>query len=74
MSLTLCRESLWLKDIRCLAGLYGSNNWEAAICDQILETIAAIVQSAVQLKFSAKTEEDKVSICTFDVIFIYFCI
>ncbi|XP_067932282.1 hematopoietic prostaglandin D synthase-like [Watersipora subatra] len=40
-------------------GLYGSNNWEAAICDQILETIAAIVQSAVQLKFSAKTEEDK---------------
>ncbi|XP_067932285.1 hematopoietic prostaglandin D synthase-like [Watersipora subatra] len=40
-------------------GLYGSDNWEAAICDQILDTVDSVFQNIVQIKFTAKTEEAK---------------
>ena len=42
--------------------LYGASNWEAAICDQVLDSEAEITNVMVHYMYRAKTEEDKVFI------------
>ena len=42
--------------------LYGANNWEAAICDQVLDSIAEVFVALVAYMYTAKTEEEKVHI------------
>ena len=43
-----------------VVGLYGANNWEAAICDQIIDSVSDVFTALIGYMFTAKTEEEKV--------------
>ena len=44
-----------------LTDQYGSNNYEAAVCDMLVDSSEEIVNGVIRLRMIAKTEEAKVS-------------
>lgn len=51
----------WAIVSRSIVGLYGSDNFEAAICDQVIDTVKGNLD-LLFIKYRAKTEEEKVRI------------
>ena len=49
---------------------YGSNNYEAAVCDMMVDSQEEIVNAIIKLMSTCKTEEEKVHIN--DLIFYKF--
>jgi len=55
----LCESLAIARYIARETGQYGSNNYEAAVCDMMIDSSEEIVNGVIKLKFTAKTEEDK---------------
>lgn len=43
-----------------VADQYGSNNYEAAVCDMMIDSQEEVVNEIIKLMSTAKTEEEKV--------------